>query len=176
MKPIYLVFVLLLMLAAITVFVLLSGEPQHATGISSEFARGMKMGGDGAARLETIGRAPFYFQLVVTGLAGVLLYMGIAPARRDKPLIGFIVLVTFVNLAVWAFLYTGYEAYLQTGETSIAFGFPAPTNWTFWGIWLGYMLFNIFYVIGFRRYFFTHDDEAAFKKLVQECKSSERGI
>lgn len=173
MKPIYFVFLLLLVIAAITGFVLLSDPPSGATGLAHGTISGMSVGGDGAARLEPIGRAPFYFQIAVILLASGLLYMGIAEHRRDRLLrLCFAAGVAFA-LFVWGMLYGGYEAYLLSGETEVVLGFPVPTNWMFWGIWGSFAAFDLFYVVAFRRYFLPREDEEAFNALVREMKNEQ---
>ena len=173
MKIIHVAFACLLAVAGITVFILLSDPPAGVTGAAYEAAAGMKLGGDGAARLEPIGRAPFYFQIGVIGFAASLLYMGVAEHRRDTGLKCSVLVMTGIALFVWYMLYSGYEAYLATGETDVVFGFPVPTNWMFWGIWGSFAIFDLFYVVMFRRYFLPHEDEEAFANLVAELKAAE---
>lgn len=170
-QPIHLVLVLLLVIAGITAFVLMSEPPVDATGKPHESIAGLSVGGDGAEKLATIGKAPFYFQIAVILLAGTLLYMGVAPHKRDATLRLFFAAGTAFALFVWVMLFTGYEHYILTGETRVVFGFPMPTNWMLWGIWGSFAAFDFFYVIFFRRYFFTPDEEAEFDALVEEIKA-----
>lgn len=162
------------MIAAITIFILTSDPPIEATGTPHDEIAGLSLGGDGASKLSAIGRAPYYFQIVVILLAGSLLYMGIPPHRRDGLLRGCFAAGIAFAVFVWVMLYTGYESYLATGETRIFFGFPAPTNWMFWGIWGSFVAFDLFYVATFRRYFLHPEDEQAFNELVREL-DAEKG-
>lgn len=171
MKIIHVVFALLLVVAGITIFVLTSEPPVGATGTPHPSIAAMSVGGDGAARLSAIGRAPYYFQIAVILLAGCLLYMGVARHRRDRALTLFFAAGVAFALFAWVMLYTGYEKYLTTGETIVFLGFPMPTNWMFWGIWGSFAAFDIFYVLFFRRYFLPEEDEAAFHALVEEMKA-----
>lgn len=173
MKIIHVAFACLLAIAGITLFILLSEPPAGVTGVAHETIAGMKLGGDGAARLEPIGRAPFYFQIGVICFAASLLYMGIAEHRRDTQLKVSVAVMTAIALFVWYMLYSGYEAYLATGESDVVFGFPVPTNWMFWGIWGSFAIFDLFYVLMFRRYFLPYEDEKAFDALVAELKADE---
>ncbi|NVJ68928.1 MAG: hypothetical protein HWE08_01155 [Alphaproteobacteria bacterium] len=170
-QPIHLVFVLLLVIAGITGFVLMSEPPTGATGLPHGSIPSVSVGGDGAEKLSTIGKAPFYFQIAVILLAGVLLYMGVAPHKRDKTLLLFFAGGVGFALFVWVMLFTGYEHYILTGETTVFMGFPMPTNWMFWGIWGSFAAFDLFYVIFFRRYFLTYDEERDFNALVEELKA-----
>jgi len=174
LKPIHIVFVLLLVIASITVFIFMSEPPIGAAGVAHESIQGMSVGGDGAARLSSIGKAPFYFQAAVILMAVALLYMGVAEHRRDTRFRVFMVLGAAFALFVWYNLYSSYEAYLATGETEILFGFPVPTNWMLWGVWGSFVLFDLFFVFFFRDYFWPPEDEAAFKALVEEMKNKEK--
>jgi len=175
LKAIHLVFALLLIIAGITIFVLLSDPPIGAAGAPHATIAGISVGGDGTARLVAIGKAPFYFQLVITALSVVLLYMGVAAHRRDRQLVIVLTALAILNMMVWAIVYKTYETYLQTGEASIVGGFPVPTTWMLWGIWVGFNLFNLLYIVGFRRYFLPAEDEAAFEALVAELKAERKG-
>jgi len=173
LKPIHFVFLWLLVIAGITGFILLSDQPPGAAGVAHETIPVIKVGGDGAARLATIGRAPFYFQIATIFLAVSLLYMGVAKHRRDRRFRLLMAGGTAFALFVWYKLYTGYEAYLATGETDVVFGFPVPTNWLLWGIWGSFGVFDLFFVVFFRTYFWPKEDEAAFKALVAEVKAKQ---
>jgi hypothetical protein len=173
MKPIIFVFICLLVIAGIIGFVLVSEPPAGATGVPHETIQAMSVGGDGAARLAEIGRAPFYFQIAVIFLSVGLLYMGVAKHRRDRRLRLLFAVGTAFALLVWVMLYTGYEAFLVTGKADIVFGFPVTTNWMLWGIWGSFVFFNLIFVIFFRDYFLPYEDEAAFDALVREMKASD---
>lgn len=175
MKPIHFVFLWLLLIAGITGYILLTEPPVGAAGVPHEAIAAMSVGGDGAERLKAMGRAPFYFQIAVTFLAVTLLYMGVAPHRRDARFRLLMAGGCVVALFVWVMLYTGYEDYLVTGEASIVFGFPVPTNWMLWGIWGSFVVFDLIFVFFFRDYFLPYEDEAAFDALVQEVKSGQNG-
>lgn len=171
MKPIYFIFGLLLILAGITIFVLTTEPPQNAAGIAHASIKGLNVGGDGTARLATIGDAPFYFQIVVILLSTCLLYMGV-PERRQDGLFKFMMAVACgYSLFIWYMIYSGYEDYLATGVAEVSFGFPTATNWFLWGVWSGFLVFNLLYVFAFRRYFLHPDDELAFKELLEELEA-----
>ena len=174
MKPIYFVFLWLIVIAGITGFVLLSEPPIGASGMAHESIQSMSVGGDGAARLSAIGDAPFYFQITVILLAVSLLYMGVAEHRRDTRFRLFMAGGAAFALFVWYKLYTGYEAFLLTGETDVVFGFPVPTNWMLWGVWGSFAIFDLMFVFFFRIYFWPKEDEAAFEALVAELKAAKK--
>lgn len=171
MKPIHFVFLWLLASAAITGYILMSDVPSGAAGMAHESIAELKVGGDGAARLATIGRAPFYFQISTIFLGVSLLYMGVSEHRRDRRFRVLMAGGTVFALFVWYKLYTGYEAYLATGETDLVFGFPVPTAWLLGGVWGSFFVFDLMFVVFFRDYFWPAEDEAAFEALVAELKT-----
>ena len=173
MKPIHVIFGLLLLMAGIILFILFSDVPINAAGQPHGEIAGMMVGGDGLARLATIGDAPYWFQMVMNLLIPALLYIGVPQHRRSGAFVAGLVACATVTIFVWHMLYSSYMDFLITGETAIAFGFPEPTNWKIWGIWLSMMTYNVLYVVAFRRFFLHPDDEAAFEKLVQELRNSE---
>lgn len=171
MKPIHFVFVMLLAIAGVTIYILTSEPPANAAGLAHESIAGIRVGGDGAARLASVGNAPYYFQVCVIFLAAGLLYMGVPEHRRDGLFRGLFVGATAYALFVWYKLYTSYEAFHSTGGADVVFGFPVPTNWFLWGVWSGFLIFDLLYVFAFYRYFLHPDDEQAFKELVAEVKA-----
>ncbi|WP_262693884.1 hypothetical protein [Kordiimonas aquimaris] len=176
MKSIHFVFVLLLIIAGITAYIFMAEQPPGATGLQHTSINGLSVGGDRGSQVSALGNAPYYFQVAVILLAGAMLYMGIAPHRRDAQLKLFFAVGLGFALFVWTMVYTGYEAYLATGESNIAFGFPVPTTWMLWGIWGSFVVFDLFYVVAFRRYFLPKEDEAAFDALVREIKSEQEAL
>jgi len=49
-------------------------------------------------------------------------------------------------------------------------GFPEPSAWMIYGVWSGGALFTLFYVVGFRKFFFTHEEERDFEHFVRKLK------
>ncbi|MEX0299130.1 MAG: hypothetical protein AB3N28_08660 [Kordiimonas sp.] len=176
MKPIHIVFSLLLVIAGITVYILTSEPPANAAGVAHQSLAGIKVGGDGAARLATIGKAPFYFQIAVIFLAASLLYMGVPEHRRDRLFRMLFAGATAYAVFVWVSLFSSYQAYHETGVTDVVFGFPVPTNWFLWGVWSGFVVFDLLYVFAFRRYFLHPEDEQSFRELVAEVKSEQGDV
>lgn len=175
MKPIHIVFSLLLVIAGITIYILTSEPPVNAAGGAHEAIAGISVGGDGASRLAAIGKAPYYFQVAVILLATSLLYMGVPSHRRDALFRGLFAAATAYALFVWYSLYNSYEEYHASGTTDVIFGFPIPTNWFLWGVWSGFVVFDLLYVFAFRRYFLHPEDEQAFRELVEEIQAEKGG-
>ncbi len=121
----------------------------------------------------TLGHVPYYFQHVGIMLCGLFMYMGVATRRRDVRLRLIMAGLTAISMVAWHMMFSGYLVFLRTGVTEIVLGFPKPTLWFLLGLWASYLPLCAFYVIAFRRYFYSHADEADFKALVAEVKAAE---
>jgi hypothetical protein len=174
-RPIYLAFAAMLILAGLTVIVLTGAEPLDSAGVNHPTFPDLKMGGKGADKLASLGMLPFVFQLVVYVLAACLLYMGVPERRRDGFLKGAVVGMFFVTVLVWVKTYLSYLAFLETGTVEIFLGFPEPTAWMLYGIWGGFGVYCLFYVIFFKRYFLYPDDLQSFNDLVSDMKQNSMG-
>ena len=65
-------------------------------------------------------------------------------------------------------LFTSYSAYLTTGKLNSFLGFPGPTAWMIYGLWAGGALFAVLYVVGFRKFIYTAEDEKILKDIADE--------
>ena len=64
----------------------------------------------------------------------------------------------------------GHLHFLATGETSFFMGFPTPTAWAVYGVWAGALPSMFIYVIGFRQFIYTEEDEAEYEQLLIEIQ------
>ena len=155
--------VLLLVLAALLVWLMVIPEPSAVAGLAHPDQPGMNVGGDGLARLGIAGPMLLWLQTVVLLLIHALVALGVSPARRSG---GFWLLLgttCAVSIAVWWGMYHSYVDYLHTGEPALLFGFPLPTTLAFFGVPAGSVLLCLLYVLGFRRFVYTPEDEAAYE-------------
>ena len=68
-----------------------------------------------------------------------------------------------MSIGVWWGMYESYVEYLRSGETALVFGYPLPTALALFGVPLGGALLCLLYVLGFRRFVYTAEDEAAYE-------------
>ncbi len=128
----------------------------------------INIGGDGSERMANIGLYAFLLQCAVLGQYICLIILSVSPRYRSN---GFylVVLGTFAAMVfVWIKTYYGHQAFLETGETEYFLGFPTATAWQTYGIWLAAIPLTLLYSIGFKKFIYTKEDEAAFEALLKE--------
>jgi hypothetical protein len=75
--------------------------------------------------------------------------------------------------SIWKML-DSYNQYLETGKTSIVFGFPEATTWMIFGLWGTAALFSIFYVIGFQKFIYTREDERKLDDIIKSYSNQDK--
>jgi len=168
MKLIYSILALLLIIAACVIAVFLVAEPAASTGMPHDSIERIQAGGDGLARFVSVANIALVMFSAMLILFGFLLYLGISERRRTLQCKAWITAGTIALLLVWWFMFATYSNYLDSGEFQMFLGFPLPTAFTVFGLWLGGFVFVIAYVVGFRRFIFTAKDEDAYHELVKK--------
>jgi uncharacterized membrane protein YecN with MAPEG domain len=170
MKLIYLILGLLLIVGACVVAVFLADEPTASTGAAHATIAAIQSGGDGFARFTPVATVTLVMQSAIFIMFGLLLYLGISVHRRTRQCKVWIAAGTMALLFVWWSIYGTYSEYLASGELRMFLGFPVPTAFTVYGLWLAGFVFVIAYVVGFRSFIFTVQDEAAYHELLEKHK------
>lgn len=163
----------LLFVAAMVAWASLTPAGGLATGAPHPEIPNMSIGGDGAARALPILLPIYLWQVGVIVIACLLILLGLAPHRRTPVAVIGVVIVGALAIAVWTGLVLSYRDVLLTGETGYALGFPVPTAWMNYGIWLSLAGFTALYVWGFRRFIHTEEDEATFQAIVAAYRAAE---
>jgi hypothetical protein len=164
-KLIHAIYGLLLAILALLGWLMILPEPTLVTGAPHPLFPGMNMGGDGAARLGHASRVIGVLGSLIMLLMQALPMLGVSARRRDGAFWVLMAVVACAAQGTWWAMYLGYLAFLETGETRFVFGFPVPTTWMLFGVWSSGALFCLIYIIGFRRFVFTAEDEAAYEAL-----------
>ncbi|PCI80252.1 MAG: hypothetical protein COB20_03450 [SAR86 cluster bacterium] len=165
---IYVIFATVLLMAGILVAICLADTVPNAAGVAHEQFNGMQAGGDGAARLEHIGGLAFAFQALLLVLIVCLAALGIAEERRSPELWAYMGGTLLFSLFVWWQMYSGHQAFLETGVTRYFMGFPVATAWQVYGTWLGAIPLIVLYSVGFRKFVFTVEDERKYEQLLEK--------
>jgi hypothetical protein len=172
---IYVIFAIVLLMAGIIVAICLADTVPNAAGLAHAQFNGMQAGGNGAARLEHIGNLAFAFQSLLLLLIVCLAALGVAEERRSTEFWAYMGGTLLFSLFVWWQMYSGHQAFLETGVTSYFMGFPVATAWQVYGTWLGAIPLIILYTVGFRKFIFTDEDEQKYEKLLENiAKKSEQ--
>ena len=165
------IYTVLALLVVITIFLGISVSNQVSVATSGSLhpeITGMKIGGEGAMRIKGIEAVSFAMFAALFILMSVLIATGIS--KRYRTLMFWIGLgcITLIILFVWYRVFHSYMIFLTTGELIYYLGFPEPTAWMIFGLWGGGALFTLLYVIGFRKFVFTDEDEETLRKIVEE--------
>ena len=144
-----------------------------AAGLPHPTIAAMAIGGDGMARLAPIAPLAFAFHCLILLLCTLLAALGIAEKRRDSLLLLLLPLLFLWQLFICLQLWGGYLSFLQTGETAYVLGFPLPTAWQVYGVWLGAIPMVVFYCLAFSRYIYTEADEQAFAELLENSRQQQ---
>lgn len=167
-REIYVVLALLLVLALFLGISLLKPMPVSPSGTSHSEISGMRIGGDGAARIRGFETTSFVLFAATFILFSVLVITGVSKRNRSASFWFWLVMITGAILFVWYRVFDSYTDYLSTGELRFFFGFPEPTAWMIFGLWGGGALFALVYVIGFRRFIYTKRDEEILEDIIEE--------
>lgn len=170
MKIIYSVLAMLLIVVACIVAIFLVDQPAASTGTAHASIAGMQVGGNGPARFEPVAIIVLIMFSAILIMMGTLLYMGISKHRRTHRARIWIATGTVALLFVWWSMFGSYSAYLASGDFQMFLGFPLPTAFTVYGLWLAGFIFVIAYVLGFRTFVLTEDDEVAYRELIAKHK------
>ncbi len=169
MRLIHVLLLVLLLIAGLIGWVLISPEPAMSTGGPHPTVAGMDVGGDGLARVEPI----FVLGFLLLALFVILVHLLVAlsVSQRNRTTVFWLLLSGTGLVSLWVYwrLFSSYTHFLETGETEFFLGFPVASAWMMFGIWLSGALFAVIYVIGFRRFVFTAEDEAAYDLLESEA-------
>ncbi len=114
--------------------------------------------------------AGFVTGLLVIAMIGLCLLVGTAPQARG--LKRWIVAGTVLYAFVFGGLMLSYLDFLEGGSLEIVGGFPAPSAWMMYGVWLFPWVFIIGYVVTFHSSYFPPESEERFREIL---RSKEQG-
>ncbi|MEM7019505.1 MAG: hypothetical protein AAF512_19480 [Pseudomonadota bacterium] len=172
MKPIHFLLVFLLLAIGLTTFLILMGEPPNGHGMPHASIAGMQQVGDAWGRTEPILLHGTILGVLIYLIMITALYMSVVEEKRTTAFKLAMLGATVVVMIVWFAMISSYTSWLQGDDPSVVMGFPAPTAWTLYGIWMSPLGFTFIYVFGFRHWFFTEADEARFNELLKEKKNN----
>ncbi|MGI9249727.1 MAG: hypothetical protein ACR2PR_00780 [Pseudohongiellaceae bacterium] len=158
---------------AILVAIFLAEPAVNAVGLPHPEIAGMRIGGDGAARLAAIGPLAFVFHCLILVLVAVFVALGVRERHRDGlflfSVLGTFLLQLFVCWQMWA----SHQQFMETGETIYVMGFPLTTAWMVYGVWASALPLAVLYCWGFKRYVYSAEDEQAFAELMAQAGEQE---
>lgn len=163
-----LIFAICIAMGILLVTILFAEQAPGAAGLPHPSIPGMLVGGDGQARLESIGGYAFAFQALLLLLICCLCALGVSARYRSLSFCAYLVGSYGFMFFVWWQMYFGHQDFMTGGETSYFLGFPIATAWQMYGTWLGAIPLVLIYIVGFSKYIYTEQDAAAFQALIAE--------
>ena len=166
------IFLIGLAMGGILLLIYFSPTVSNAAGLNHPVYAGMKIGGDGAARIAPITGLAFIFQVLVLAQFACFVALGVAEKRRNLTFFGALTVCYLITVFVWWRLFAGHQAFLNSGETHYFLGFPTATAWAVYGIYLAGVSFIALYVLGFKQFVWSDQDEEDFQQLIKNNQST----
>ena len=171
MRPIPVLLGLLAGLLALCALIFSIPEPINGHGMAHHAVDGMRQAGDAWQQSEPVFRAGYLLGMLIYLIISALVYIGVPQAKRDRKLRLAHSAATLVVLGMWSFLIYLFRQYLVSGDPMIDLAFPLPTLVMLLGLWMAPLSFSLIYILGFRRWIFTPEDEETFRKLMEGRRS-----
>ncbi|MDE0512168.1 MAG: hypothetical protein OXI88_10335 [Gammaproteobacteria bacterium] len=171
MRPILVLLSLLVFMLGLSALILGIPEPINGHAMAHHAVDGMRQVGDIHQQSDPVFGAGYLLGVLIYLVISVLVCLGVQPAKRDRTLVLAHTAATLLVLGVWSLLMYLFRQYLLTGDPMIVFGFPLPTLVMLLGVWIAPMSFSLIYILGFRRWVFTPEDEKTFRELLESKRS-----
>lgn len=173
MQKLLILGILILGVALCVILALIGFAPgvENAAGLAHPEFSGMRIGGEGMARTESIATLAFWFQVFVLAQFALFIALGVSERKQTATFFALIFICFLLTLFVWWKIYAGHQAYLESGDVQYILGFPTSTAWVVYNIWLSGLSFVFVYVFGFKRFIWSDEDEAEFDALVKESNN-----
>ena len=171
MRPILILLGLLACLLALCVLIFTIPEPINGHGMAHHSVDGMRQAGDAWLQSKPVFTVGYLLGILIYLIISALIYIGVPRAKRDGTFTLAHAAATLAVLGMWSFLMYLFRQYLHSGDPMIDFAFPLPTLVMLLGLWIAPMSFSLIYILGFRRWIFTREDEETFRKLMESKRS-----
>ena len=108
--------------------------------------------------------------LSIIALMVASIFLGNRKAGKRTPIHQWMGWGSVIYVIIFSLMTYSYWDYSQLGNTSFFGGFPLPSAWMIYGIWLSPLLLAAVIIWGFDRWIFTPKDLEDFQELVAENK------
>jgi hypothetical protein len=141
-------------------------EVAQGHGAPNEGHATMLSGGDGAARYENV-----WWLALLFGLTQIVFFLAaLAVGGRKKSGYGPLKMPIVIGGIAYAIVFAGmilsHRSYVDDDNPALFLGFPIPTAWMMYGVWLVPLVFMFLYLIKFDDWFFTEKDRKKFDEIV----------
>lgn len=140
-------------------------------GVAHPQFKTMLSGGDGEARYVPIWWLAWAFALLQVTFFMALLALGVLKKGSLGPLLRPLLVGWLIFAGIFTGLIVAHARYVGTAEHALVFGFPAPTAWMIYGVWVFPAAFVVLYLVTFDRWGFTKADETRLAELAADFKA-----
>ena len=135
----------------------------------------MQMGADGEARHARILWVGWFFGVCQIVLFVTALGLGMRKEHGLGPIKAPLILGGGVFAVIFTLLVLSYRDYMLGESTSLVMGFPVPTAWMIYGMWIFPVFFVLLYMRAFDAWYLTEADRARFDAVLAETKGHAHG-
>ncbi len=158
---------LVALLLIIGVSFLMPGATQPTAQVHPEAPSLLQSTGGLAERPATLWLG-YVMGLLMVGIMAVAVWIGLRKRDGATPLNRWMMAAFAGYALVFTALVAAYASYTVSPEAVFFAGFPAPTAWMIYGMWLFPLVFVGLYMALFDRWVLTDQDLARFDDLVKE--------
>ena len=133
----------------------------------------MNAAGPGAERHEKVLWLAWAFGMLEIVFFLTCLAFGGRKAGKVGPLARPIVIGGVVYAAVFTLMVLSYRGYMNEDTHALFLGFPQPTAWMLYGLWVFPFFFLLLYIFIFDRWTFTDEDLARFHEILAQRRANE---
>lgn len=133
----------------------------------------MKQGGPGAERHAVTLWLGWAFVTLCVLFFGGCLAMGMTRRGTLGPTKGPLIFGTAGLAAIFAALILSYYKYMNEETHALFLGFPRPSAWMLYAVWIFPVFFMILYYRVFDSWFFTADDELRLEEIAAAHRRSQ---
>lgn len=131
----------------------------HVAGPSAEFDLTMLRTG------QAVG-------ILIVAVFVLCLLLGSGKNGASATFAGVVIVSAAVLMSVFLMMTSTISEYVQSPSPKLIGGFPVPTAWMVFGVWLTPILFLAVYIAGFRQWVMTEDDQQRLSALVARRRAS----
>ena len=109
----------------------------------------------------------YIVSLLMVGVMGSLVMIGVRRKGEIGPYFPWLLGSFIIMALIFSGLAWSYSGYLRGDTDAIIGGYPAPTAWMIYGVWLFPLILITLFVVTFDRWFLSKEDLGEFREWVQ---------
>jgi len=146
-------------------------SPEAVTGLPHESYTTMLHSGESVAAAPLAKWLSFLFGLCILGIFVICIMIGYRKYEKLGKVKPWLFGGSIAYLLVFAGMVFSYWNYMSEGSAPYFLGFPAPTAWMLYAVWLFPLFFTFIYIFKFNDWVITPEERKRFEEIK---KRSER--